>query len=242
MAGCVIHPIATFRRDHPHSAILFRTTSQKVCTIGGYSWYLEDQGQKILIDTGGNIDYIRNVKKNTCDEVQTLEQGLHKYGVEPREIDLVIFTHLHHDHVGQARSIPNARFLAQKDEVDFALHPHPFYREAYPRQFLDGITLEAVEGDIKISDNISLIKTPGHTAGGQSVCIKTDKGLVIISGLCSIQENYEPSLVGSDLEVIPPTPHINVIQAYDSMVKVKRMADYVIPNHDIRYMKTDSIM
>ena len=98
-----------------------------------------------------------------------------------------------------------------------------------------------MEGDTTITDGVSVISTPGHTKGGQSVCVRTDKGTAIISGICGIWENYEPQLVGKDLPVIPPAPHYHLLQAYDSMLKIKEMAEILIPNHDIKYLDVDSI-
>jgi glyoxylase-like metal-dependent hydrolase (beta-lactamase superfamily II) len=241
MAGCTIIPIPTFHRDHELSGILFRTDIKRDCTIGGYAWFIADGTQKILVDTGGSVDYIRGVKNNPCEEGIDLEQGLARLGFDCDSIDLVIFTHLHHDHTAQARRIPRAKFLAQKDEIEFALNPHPFYANAYPRQFVEGLRFEAIFGDLRISENVSIVRTPGHTVGGQSVAVKTEKGLAVISGICSIQENFEPSMVGSSLPLIPPTPHVDVLQALESMEKIKNMADILIPNHEPRYLTISQI-
>jgi N-acyl homoserine lactone hydrolase len=241
MNSCKIIPIPIFKRDHELSGILFRTTVKRNCTIGGFAWLIDGDGHKILVDTGANVDYIKNVKRDSCEEVQTLETGLKKLGLTYKDIDTVIFTHLHHDHCAQARYFPHARLIAQADEIDFAFNPHPFFSNAYPLEFIKGVVFEPVEGDVKITQNISVMKTPGHTVGGQSVAVRTSKGLAIISGLCSINENFNPSLIGSSFNVIPPTPHVNVIQACESMDKIKKVAEILIANHEPGYLNGNEI-
>ncbi|MEM1586472.1 MAG: MBL fold metallo-hydrolase [Candidatus Bathyarchaeia archaeon] len=79
------------------------------------------------------------------------------------------------------------------------------------------------------------ILTPSHTSGCQSVMIGTSKGKVIISGY--VRENFEPRIAAlsaippgmSILPIIPPGVHTDVLQAYDSALRIKKLADVIIP-------------
>ena len=80
---------------------------------------------------------------------------------------------------------------------------------------------------------------PGHTPGGQAVVVETSKGKAVISGLCSIRENYYPpedvkTLVSpfATYPVIAPGSHSDIFQAYQSLLKIKEKADIIIPLHD----------
>jgi N-acyl homoserine lactone hydrolase len=241
MPGCTIYPIPIFSRENDMSSQLYRLEHGRKTTVAGMAWYIEGAGPKILVDTGAGIDYLRASKGYPCTELQTLEQGLGKLGLKCADIDIVLFTHLHHDHTAKARLFPRARLIAQKDEVEFAHHPHPFFASAFPPEFLDGVQFDTVEGDYQVTECVSLLRTPGHSVGGQSVAVQTARGLAIISGMCCRSENFYPSGVGSKLEVIPPTPHLNVIDVYESMVKIKKLADILIPNHDPGYLTVAKI-
>src|SRR5882757_1760007 len=48
---------------------------------------------------------------------QTLEANLAKHGLEPGEVGMVLFTHLHLDHTGVADKLPNSRLVIQREEL-----------------------------------------------------------------------------------------------------------------------------
>jgi hypothetical protein len=57
--------------------------------------------------------------------------------------------------------------------------------------------------------------------GSQSVLITTARGNEVIEGLCCIKENFEQ-------QSIPPAYHTNVLKAYDSLARLKEIADHII--------------
>ncbi|MGD8925110.1 MAG: hypothetical protein PVG64_09250, partial [Syntrophobacterales bacterium] len=85
-----------------------------------------------------------------------------------------------------------------------------------------------VKGDAEIVPGIRVILTPGHTPGGQSVAVETEKGTAVITGFCCNGNNF-PS-VGP---AVTPGVHLNAIEAYESAQRVKEMADILIPIHDL---------
>jgi glyoxylase-like metal-dependent hydrolase (beta-lactamase superfamily II) len=211
--------------------------------FGYYAWYLEDDGKKILIDAGGTAEMALGFgrPKDTVTHIQTLTEGLAKLGVRPADIDIVILTHLHLDHVAYVKDLVNATFYVQADEVAFAKNPHPTDR-FYDFGAVEGLDLRIIEGDAQITTNVRVILTPGHTVGGQSVVIGTAKGTAVVTGFCCIHENFEPGEhVRGRPPVIVPGIHHDVIKAYDSMMKVKGMADIIIANHDVRYTEIERI-
>jgi len=110
---------------------------------------------------------------------------------------------------------------------------------AYPKAFFDGLNFEVIDGDTRVCEEVSVLKTPGHTPGGQSVSIKTAQGIAIISGLCTIRENFEP--LNKTTPVITPGIHTNPLDAYDSILRIKEMANIVVPLHDPEYLQKTGI-
>lgn len=240
MANCIIHPIPLFEINIESSLFTHRLNFGKVITSVAYVWYIEGTREKILVDAGGDVDYLTNVRGYSCKDIQSLDSGLAKWDLSVSDIDLVILTQLHSDHSAQAVRYPRARFLVQKDELEFTRNPHPVMAAAFDKQFIEGINLEVIDGDVQVCEEIFVFKTPGHTPGGQSVSVKTAKGVAVISGLCTIRENFEPP-PGFPLPVVPAGMLTNVFDAYDSLLRIKEMADIVIPLHEPGFRNVDSI-
>ena len=170
--------------------------------------------------------------------LQSLEAGLAKAGIAAEEVDLVIQTHLHFDHTAFASRFPKARVMVQKRELDFARNPHPVWAGLYDPKLFQNLKLEVVDGDYKISDDVNILFTPGHSPGGQSVSVKTAKGTAVIAGLCSIVDNYNPPPLpnGKTIAAIAPAIHSDLFQAYDSVVRIKELADIILPIHDPSFL------
>jgi glyoxylase-like metal-dependent hydrolase (beta-lactamase superfamily II) len=113
------------------------------------------------------------------------------------KIDTVICTHLHFDHVGWnthkvggkwVPTFPNARYLFGKKEWEhWNAHPRDGSVEAEHLvdsldPILDAGLADFVEGDHKITGEIRLIPTPGHTPGHVSVHISSGGEDAVITG------------------------------------------------------------
>ena len=242
----VIHPIPLIvveKTDLPKMTHL-QNYGQKVDTMI-YIQYLESGPKKVCVDTGGSVEVLEYRGFPGGKTIQTLEEGLGKWGAKPEDIDIVLFTHLHHDHIALAPQFKNARFIAQKAELEEApkWNDYPLYKGAFPEDMISAVKIEPVEGDTQIVDGIDVLLTPGHTAGTQSVAINTSKGKAIIYGACSVLANFEPDEAARQkgMLVVPPAIHLNLLDAYDSQVRVKEMADIVIPVHEPSFRDVPSI-
>ena len=207
-----------------------------------YVWYIEGSESKVLVDVGCALEtFLARGVKHT--EIQSLEDGLAKLGLKPEDIDIVIITHLHFDHVEYAYKFTNAKFIVQKKELDYALNPHQLFRDTYKPWLFKDLNYEVVDGDKEIMDGIRVMLTPGHSPGGQSVAINTHQGIAIITGFCCIMANFEPppELVAEGYEVMASGSHTNAEHAYDSALRVKKEADIIVAVHDVAFEDRDSI-
>lgn len=228
----IIHAIPLFLTFGDKSRQTYRLNLGQPLGLVNYVWYIEGTREKILVDAGGSPEFFRRQGIHV-EDVQTLDSGLRKVGLTCDDIDLIILTHLHPDHVAQASQFPRAKFLVQKDELEFSRRPHPAVASSYAHDFFNGLEFIILDGDAEVSDGVSVIKTPGHSKGGQSVGVQTAQGLVIISGLCTIRENFEPPPpLNRSYSVIVPTIHLDVLESYDNLMKLKGIADKVLPLHD----------
>jgi len=206
-------------------------------------WYIRAGDTDVLVDTAIEAEdyraYHPGFNSVPFEPVQSFEQALEKVGCGPDDIDIVIQTHLHMDHIYNTSKCGNAVIYVQKNELEFALNPHPIFEILYPRDIIKNVAFEVIDGEQTILPGIAVMPVPGHTPGGQAVIVDTAEGKAVISGFCSIMENFFPPedvktavTPFASYPVIAPGIHTNLFQAYESVLKVKQVADIIIPLHD----------
>lgn len=213
------------------------------------SWLLRSRDLTVLVDVGCSEDdyaqHIRPVDRELVHvgqvfadvvDVKPIEQHLSSRGLSPRDIDIVVLTHLDWDHCMTIDPFQGAKFLLQKEEWENT-PSHPMFVTSYaPAEHyakLSEFDLELVEGRRQLADGLELMLTPGHTHGGQSLLVDTSDGRFAIAGMCVLKENfYPPEEYEAHFEVIPPGGHTDLFQAYDSMKQIKELAgENVLPLH-----------
>jgi glyoxylase-like metal-dependent hydrolase (beta-lactamase superfamily II) len=228
------------------SKMMYLTDCGIRITLPVISFYIRGATKNILIDTGAPAEFMLRYEPNQpVRDIQSFEEALGKQGLRPEDIDVIIQTHLHHDHIGNTAKCTNAKVILQESELSFALNPHPLFAGVYPQEAIKGLRFEPVEGDTEVADGISLILTPGHSPGTQSVAVETAQGTAIIAGFCCIAETFHVSAeslkVSPDWLVYTPGCHTDALSAFDSALKVKRLADILIPNHEPSLQNIETI-
>ena len=128
-------------------------------------------GGAALVDTGvgGPPDIIRDWEVVNV----TAADALGGLGLVPGDIDLVINTHLHFDHCGQNAVFKHAAFYVQRGELDRCRRESPALYDWFDFQ---NASFELLDGDAEIRPGLSVIATPGHTSGHQSVLVAPEEG------------------------------------------------------------------
>ncbi|QHO72037.1 MBL fold metallo-hydrolase [Bradyrhizobium sp. CCBAU 051011] len=161
-----------------------------------HSFAVETPSRRIIIDTGlGNDKQGRKVPtwNNRKDPfLDTLTAA----GFPPESIDTVLCTHLHVDHVGWNTKLvdgtwvptfANARYLFGKTEYDYWRH----YRDEPDKVALfsdsvkpiaDAGKADLVASDARLTDEITLIPTPGHSPGHMSIHIQSERKEGLLTG------------------------------------------------------------
>ena len=147
-------------------------------------YLIQTKRQNILADAGlGNK---LNAKWRDIYAVKkdgVLVDELAKIGLAPREVDVVILTHLHFDHAGGATTtdeegvlritFPKATYFVQRRDWADATHPNERTRGGYqPEDFLplrEAGRLRLLDGDHFVNKNVSIVVTGGHTTAHQVV-------------------------------------------------------------------------
>lgn len=214
--------------------MMYMVDPGKKITIPLLAWLLFDGERYILVDTGGTpadgVHYMPYTQAPGC----TLEEQLKKRGVSPQEIGTVILTHLHWDHAGNNGLFPNAKFYVQKRELEYAANPLKIQRGAYNYPLIVQTQYEVIDGVQEITRGISVIPTPGHSPGSQSVLVDTQQGTYIIAGdlICLYDCMERDPMIINGL-------HTNLFEYYDSMERVVRTGFRVLPGHEPEILEHD---
>jgi glyoxylase-like metal-dependent hydrolase (beta-lactamase superfamily II) len=111
------------------------------------------------------------------------------------DIDFVMCTHLHTDHVGWntrleagrwVPTFPNARYVFARSEFDYWTEQHaktkvaPFGDSVLP--IVEAGKAEIVGDDFAIGDHMRILPTPGHTPGHAAICFGRGKDTAVVSG------------------------------------------------------------
>lgn len=205
-------------------------------------WLLEGTNQKILVDTGlGEIDEVSAMQSRygvdfvaSRSSDQDLVAGLARHGVTPEEIDIVILTHLHFDHVGNNELFPNAKFIVQRDELPQAESPPHFCMFYYPEYAykIEAVRdrLEIIDGDFQIEPSVRLVKIGGHTPGCMVVMVETDLGTVCLTS--DVMYNYKNLEMNWPMGSFWDLP--DLMLGYE---RIRREADIIIPEHDWKFLE-----
>jgi glyoxylase-like metal-dependent hydrolase (beta-lactamase superfamily II) len=145
-----------------------------------------EDGEKIIVDGSYVHDHVPKWIFGPRPRTPDLEvpEVLRRNGVDPKEIDTVIVTHLHHDHTGYLHLFENAHFYVQEKEMLESYFPVGYQAVGCCQE--DWIDLvprfRLVNGDFRLREGIELLFAPGHTAGHQAVAVNTARGKAIIFG------------------------------------------------------------
>lgn len=164
----------------------------------------EESGEEKTLTTTTLVrdrDWVIVIDPGVLESQDVLRDALAQEGLKIDDVNLVIITHSHLDHYRNVGMFPKAKNLEY-----WALW--------------DG--LKAGEWREQFSDDIRIIKTPGHNYDGLTILVKTESGMVAIAGDLWWKENnpqdHDP--YASDQEKLK-----------ESRQNVLKLADWIIPGH-----------
>lgn len=247
MALYKIHPIVMGTKRFDKSMMTYQHGAGTPFTIPIYCWYIEGGNKTIIVDTG-EMSPIQSPEREAAigGKIYTFEQGLARFDLKPEDVDIVIHTHLHNDHCENDYKCINAAIYVHAKEMQRIHDPHPLdfrYLEDYIEDVEENGQITTLTQDTEIVPGIRCIHTPVHTDGGMSVVIDTEKGKAVITGFCVIKENFDPpkEVRAMEMEVIPPGTVVNTWEAYDIMIRVRDMADILLPLHEPEFASIKTV-
>jgi glyoxylase-like metal-dependent hydrolase (beta-lactamase superfamily II) len=109
---------------------------------------------------------------------KTLAAELEQVGVKPGDVKFMAVSHTHPDHIGNVELFPQAMLYVQKAEYDWpGANNAPRFKPEHPVTKLEGDT------DVFGDGSVTIVSTPGHTPGHQSLLVKLPQtGVILLSG------------------------------------------------------------
>ncbi|HVB51403.1 MAG TPA: N-acyl homoserine lactonase family protein [Acidimicrobiales bacterium] len=201
-----------------------------------YSVLIDHPDGLIMYDTGYDLEHVNRVlpfELPQQTEAQSLTAQLRCAGYEPEQVNYVVNSHFHFDHVGGNRFLTEATTLVSKEELRHAKVPEPFEILGYSDLTFDfpGVKYETVTGDIEIADGVWLFETPGHTAGHYSLLVEMDDApsMLFAGDACYTFENLNLEIVGGFH--LDPTASVDSIRRLKHLAKVRGAEIY--PSHEM---------
>jgi glyoxylase-like metal-dependent hydrolase (beta-lactamase superfamily II) len=125
--------------------------------------------------------------------------------VDPDQVDIVVNTHLHRDHISNNDLFRYAVLMAHEKEEP-------------------GNGFVQVRADQEFHPGVALVHTPGHTPGTMSVFVEADRKYAIVGDAIPTFENVR--------RWVPPGVVWDEDAALRSMKRIVAFADIVVPGHD----------
>ena len=168
---------------------------------------VDDSGEEktcctISLVRDGNLVIV--VDPGVLSNQKVLVDALAKEGLAPEDVNMVFLTHSHIDHFRNTGMFPRAKVLEyyglwENDKVD--------------------------DWEEQFTENIRIIKTPGHTDTGLTMLVKTEQGAVAIVGDIFWKENFpEKDEYANDEGKLA-----------ESRKRVLELADFIVPGHGPMY-------
>jgi N-acyl homoserine lactone hydrolase len=133
---------------------------------------------------------------DAVSEEEYLDSRLNAMGVGLDQIDYVVLSHLHFDHAGNAGMFKNtnAKLVCSDAEKDFAFGFDGPFTGAHLKADYEDLPFETVSGDTEFLPGVTLLQTPGHTAGCMSMQVDLpDSGTMIFtSDAVYMGDSYGP--------------------------------------------------
>ena len=173
--------------------------------------------------------------------IDDIESRLAQVGYKPSDVDIVLFTHLHWDHIFYLEKFTKARFICNEVEWDYAHNPVPLHYKSYCRPIIakDGdVTcgdqfiapydqpgvyerFETVKGEVEIAPGVSVYESFGHCPGHMTVVVETEEGpyfcvgdSVFVMGNIDAPQEMQDEL---HYDICPPGRYVDIVAAWKTV-------------------------
>jgi len=218
-------PIYTVLIDHPQGKILYDTGCHPAAMEGRWPANLTLMSPYYF------------------DEDQRLENQLRKAGYHPKDIDIVVVSHMHLDHAGNLDLFTHADVYVHRDDFAHGLisvhqSPDPVTHGVYVKADLEvPCKFIMVDDDFELVSGVQVLNLPGHTPGLLGLMVHLNNSGTMIFPMDALYQraNYGPPVRSSGILY-------DSLSFFKSIEKIRKLAKKhnakVIFSHDMEFFKT----
>jgi N-acyl homoserine lactone hydrolase len=196
--------------------------------IPALAFLLSDGRNHLLVDTGMPTTGEALTHRPDSEQPKGWDilKRLWDLHLVPGQLSALILTHLHWDHTANMEGFSGVPKLVQDREAAFVSSlPEEFeFSFEYASSILRDPDLRLVRGRFDYDPFVSLIPTPGHTPGHQSVVVKTGAGTYILAG--------DATWPGGERGLLPPRKAVDADQARRSFRALTERGEPLLASHD----------
>lgn len=207
-------------------------------------WLLLDGPEPVLVDLGptppAEAERVHGWAMRREPRHDLVAQ-LKAHRVNPEDVETVLVTHLHWDHVANAHLFPRARIYVQRRELAYAVAPLYPQRDSYeanepsPPWMRNWGRYVVLDGDREVVPGVTAHLLPGHTPGSQGIGVRTADGTYLIAGdNVDLFENWEGA---PGVPHIPGSIFVDLEDYLRSFERMESLARFVLPSHDMRVLE-----
>jgi 4-pyridoxolactonase len=208
-----------------HSQLMWNINPGVEVRFPVYSVLVEHDDGLFLFDTGYDREHTERVLPFELPQQapeQTIPAQLRLCGFEPGDVSTLVNSHLHFDHCGANRLVPDARVVIHEREIAQARDPEPFERIGYSDATWDHerARFEPISGDVELAPGLRLYETPGHSIGHYALLVsgRSDRRPMLFPfDVALSREAFEKGVQASF--------HIDPVAGVRSIARVKALAD-----------------
>ncbi len=200
-----------------------------------FLWLIRGEGRAIVVDSGFTAEVAARRKREFLREPI---DALKLFDVSADDVQDVILTHLHYDHVGNFHRFPVAQFHLQEPDLHFAVGRHMRYghmRHSFEVEDVVGIVrlnyaerVRLYNGVVDFAPGITLHPAPGHSAGLQFVRVNTQRGPVVLAS--DVSHFYENMEKGRPFPTCVSVA--DMLDSYELAYAAAPTRAHVVPGHD----------
>lgn len=200
-----------------------------------FIWVAVSAERTWIIDTGFNREAAVKRKR---EFLRCPTEGLKLLGIDAAQVEDLIITHLHYDHIGNFDLFPKAQYHLQDSEMAYATGrhmSHNFFSAAYELEEVVAMVRNVYagrvifhDGDVQLAPNLSLHHIGGHTLGLQVVRLWTAQGWLVLAS--------DASHYYANMHEERPFPIVadvtGMIEGWRRLHELADSSELVIPGHD----------
>ncbi|NLI20930.1 MAG: N-acyl homoserine lactonase family protein [Clostridiales bacterium] len=214
-----------------------------------FAFLIEGGETPMLVDTGMAWTERANAYHHpgSCQpEGMSIIEQLAKLGYKPEDIGIIVFTHMHWDHIYYLEKFTNAKCYVHEKEYAFAMDPIPLYYKSYENPALgierpfEHISFTLTSGEMEIVPGMRVFETFGHSPGHQCVEVDTNDGSYIICGDAIFILDNIREIPELHYNITPPGRYADIVATWKSIERIKARAkdeSFLLPCHESKLVE-----